>query len=368
MIRRRGKGWQVDVCHGFDETGNRVRIRRAAHTRREAQELEARLRHELSVGAYLPDSDLTLAQFLERWLKDVVNTTVSEKTRENYTSHVHHHIIPRLGRLPLSQLSPPVIQRFCSALHETGLAPLTVALIYRTLRAALNRALLWRLLRENPARGVSLPRVPRKMNQVISVENLKRLLAAPKHDWLRLCVLIAATTGLRRGEILGLHWEDVDWDAAALHVHRSRTRVGSIVSEGATKTQSGERSVPLPGITRLALKEHRERQENLRRFLGSRYLGGDLIITSETSRPVDPTWLSNEFRALCKQLAIATPRLHSLRHTYATMLMNERKLPAHVVSGLLGHSSVAITVSMYGHPTDAAREEAAGWWDQALGE
>jgi integrase len=369
MIRKKGKSWEVSVEAGVAPNGDRRRVWRTAKTKKAAQLLHAQIQQEVAMGVYVPKSDMPLADFLDLWLKDVVQVKVEPKTLENYKSHVERHIKPALGRLILTEITTPVIQRFCTSVlfQQKELAPTSVRVIYQTLRGALNVAINWKLIRENPARGVVLPKNQKTTGQAIRMENLKAVMYAEKPAWLDLCIMIAATTGLRRSEIAALRWRDVDWETSQLHVRKKRIRLAGSVVEGNPKSRRSLRAVPLSEITRHSLLEQRNHQEELKRLLGNRYLGEDLVITSETSRPIDPTWISNEFRRVCRKLDIPVPRLHDLRHTYATQLLNERKLPAHVVSELLGHSSVVVTLGMYGHMTDPARQEAASWWDEVLG-
>jgi integrase len=276
MVRKKGKGWKVIIEAGYDkETGKRRRICRTAPTKREAVELESRIRHEVATGAYVPDPGISVGEFLDRWLADVA-----------------------------------------SVRGEKGLSPVSVGLIYRTLRGALNVAMAWKLIRENPARGVHLPRGQAKRQQeVLSLEQLELLFSALKPAWLDLVISIAVTTGLRRGEIAGLRWSCVDLAERLIGVERQRVRVGTEILEGTLKTKNSIRGVPLSERVRSELVKERARQDTLRNALRESYLGEDFVIVSPTTRPIDPTWISNEFRKLCRRIGIPTPRLHDLRHT-----------------------------------------------------
>jgi integrase len=367
MIRKKGKGWEVAVFFGRDENGKQLRIWRTAPTRREAREIEASLQYERSTGSLVPGPRITVGEFLDRWLRDVCQVRVSPKTYANYTSIIRLHIMPSIGHVDLGKLTTPVVQAMVTRLHQKErLAASTVCLVHRVLKTAMGVAVDWKLVRENPARGVKLPRQENRSRRVLTIEELQRLMSAPMHDWLALSTLIAATTGMRRGEIAGLRWQNVDLAGGHLRVKSHRVRVGTEVIEGRPKTENSLRGIPIPEILRMALLRHQEEQETLRTLLGGQYLGEDLVITSATSRPVDPTWMTNEFRKVCRENRIPEVRLHSLRHTYATMLLNEAKLPVSVVSRLLGHARVTTTLSIYAHVTEQPREESAEYWDRIL--
>jgi hypothetical protein len=170
MVRKKGKGWKVIIEAGYDkETGKRRRICRTAPTKREAVELESRIRHEVATGAYVPAPGFSVAEFLDRWLADVASVRVGPKTLDDYRAHIELHVKPSLGGVALAELPTAAIQRFRTRLHgEKGLAPASVGLIYRTLRGALNVAMAWKLIRENPARGSTYLGARRSGNRVCS--------------------------------------------------------------------------------------------------------------------------------------------------------------------------------------------------------
>lgn len=303
----------------------------------------------------------TLADYLKIWLADYAKLNVTGKTYERYERIVDQNIVPHLGHLKLGEIKPLQIQSFYSMLlregrqNGGGLSPLTVQHVHRLLRKALHQAVRWEILDRNPADGADSPRVPRKEMHALDRDGLSRLLTALQGTKLYLPVLLAATTGMRRGEIMALRWSDVDLDAGMLRVARSlqQTRAGLEFKE--PKSLRGRRNIKLANATIDALKARRTELDT----------GADgLVVCRPNGTPWPPDQLSAEFHRAAHAKGF-TIRFHDLRHTHASNLLRDG-VPVNVVSQRLGHAEPAITLNVYSHVLPGMQEEAAAKVDAMM--
>ncbi len=375
-IRQRGqRSWAIVLDLGRDARGKRrQKWHKVAGTKRDAQRELTRLLRDLDTGTYVEPSQMTVGTYLEKWLRDYAKTNVSAKTFERYAEIARVHLIPALGHLPLARIQPLHIQDYYSVALESGrrdghggLSAQTVLHHHRLLRAALRQALKWQLLGRNPADAVEPPRPKRPEMRVLDAAETGRLVASTKGTRLFLPVLLAVTTGMRRGEILGLRWKDVDLKKATLAVRRSLEQTKGGIQFKEPKTQKGRRVVALPEIAVDALRSHKTRQAKHRLLLGRVYENGDLVCAKENGKPTVPADLSKSFARLLGRLEGDVPpiRLHDLRHTHATQLLREGIHPK-VVSERLGHSTVAFTLDVYSHVLPSMQADAARSIDRAL--
>lgn len=305
----------------------------------------------------------TLAEYLTTWLADYAKPNVTAKTYERYERIVKHNIVPHLGHVRLCDLKPLQIQSLYTLLLREGrkkgggLSPLTVQHVHRLLRKALHQAVRWEIIDRNPADGADSPRVPRKEMHALDRDGLSRLLPLLKGNKLHLPVLLAATTGMRRGEIMALRWSDIDLAAGTLRVARSlqQTRAGLEFKE--PKSLRGRRNIALAKVTVDALKVHRAARDT-----GD----GGLVVCRPDGTPWPPDQLSAEFHTFARRHGFAI-RFHDLRHTHASNLLRDG-VPVNVVSQRLGHAEPAITLNVYSHVLPGMQEEAAAKIDEMMAE
>jgi len=305
----------------------------------------------------------TLSEYLTTWLADYAKPNVTGKTYERYQRIVEHNIKPHLGHIRLCDLKPLQIQSFYTLLLREGrkkgggLSPLTVQHVHRLLRKALHQAVRWEILDRNPADGADSPRVPRKEMHALDREGLTRLLSLLRFNKLYLPVLLAATTGMRRGEIMALRWSDIDLDARVLCVARSlqQTKAGLEFKE--PKSVRGRRNIQLAQATVDALTAHRKMHDT-----GE----SGLVVCRPDGTPWPPDQLSAEFHLFARRNRFAI-RFHDLRHTHASNLLRDG-VPVNVVSQRLGHAEPAITLNVYSHVLPGMQEEAAAKIDAMMAE
>lgn len=322
------------------------------------------MRNELRLDAYLDD-------WLERR-----RTQLRPTTHHSYRQLIRAYLRPRLGHHRLTDLERPIIERAYAELfarggrHGRSLAPKTVQYCHGVLRRALEDAVLDGLLDDNPARSARPPRHDPADDeldddlQVWTGEEAARFLAfVDDHPWRALWHL-ALGTGARRGELLGLRWADVDLDAAEVRIRRSLSVVDGVARLLGTKT-SRSRTLSIGDAVVSAVRRHRDEQSEIRAAASRWEDRWGLMFTEADGGPIDPMRLTNEFRELVRRAPVSVIRLHDLRHTHASLLL-AAGVPIKVVSDRLGHTTIAMTMDVYGHVLPAMDADAAARLDAVL--
>jgi integrase len=372
-IRPRGKGaWELKYDVGHDPVTGR-RVTKYATVRGTKRDAQRKLRQQLTAvdsGQFTDPGKLTLGEYLVWWLDNEAKNKTAPKTLQVYRYMADKHIIPALGACPLSQLRSLHITEYYNKKLQVGrvdgkggLSPQSVRHHDRLLNVALKRARVLNLIPRNPVEDVSRPTVPDREIQTLNDRQTATLLTAIEGTRLYEPVFLALTTGLRRGEILGLRWGDVDLSRSTVTVQQSLEQTKAGLRFKCPKTRKGRRTVTLPGIAVEALREHRRRQAEERMALG---LGKPkTVFTDVGGGPWPPDKLSRQFGNLVRKAGIGPITFHGLRHTHLTNLLREGVHPK-VASERAGHSSVATTLDLYSHATENLQREAAEKVDMAM--
>ena len=362
QIISRGKNvWLVRIYLGRDETGKRIYLNKTIHGPRKAAQawLNQRLT-ERDAGIAVKPAQQTLNEYLDRWLETAVKPKVRPKTWMGYRSLLHNHIRPALGARPLARIKPLEVQQAFQDMIDRGLSARTIEYTRMVLRQAFKQAIQWRLLTFNPCDGVQIPRRQRREMQALSPEQARRFLVVARGTRYGMLFELAITTGLRPSEYLALKWEDIDFERGTLSVVRSLDAMpGGGYRLEETKTRNSRRVVKLlPGVLR-ALLEHRQAQQRLREEAGERWNEQGFVFTNAEGGPLDGHNLSSRhLRRILKEAGLPQIRLYDLRHTAATLALSAG-VPVKVVSEMLGHSSVALTLDVYSHVLPHMQEDAA---------
>lgn len=374
MTQRSPGTWSMVFDMGTSEAGGRQQKRVTFRgTKRQAEAELARMLHALNTGGFVEPSKTTAGEFLVRWLA-CVKASVSPKSHERYSDIVNAHLVPVLGRHLLAKLSPLAIQAAYAGWLENGrrdgkggLSPVTVQQHHRILREALQQGVKWQLLVRNPCDLVEPPRAPHRERPTLDQAGILRLLTAGEGSPLYMPCLLASFCGLRRGEVLGLRWEDVDLKAAVLHVRQAaeETRAGGLAFK-TPKTAKSRRAVALPALVVRALLRHKATQAEERLRLGELYENRGLVVVAEAGRPFSPHLLSRNFPGLVKRAGLPPVHFHDLRHSHATLLLLANVHPK-IVSERLGHANISITLDRYSHAIPGMQEGAAASIDAAFG-
>jgi len=368
-IRQRGKTWTYVVDVGRREDGRRWQVTKGGFKTQRAARAAARklLVSNEESGIYTPPAKERVGPFLERWL-DSVRATVRPSTHAMYETLVEKQLVPAIGNVELQRLTASRLNGMYADLlangrrdGKGGLSPETVRKVHITIRKALNAAVKWGDLRRNVADDADPPpkgQAGAKLRTWTAGE-LAHFLDFVRGDRLYAAYLLLATTGLRRGELLGVRRGDLDLEAGRLSLVQTVITVNYEVKFSAPKTARGRRSVALDATTIATLREHRTRQVAERTALGLPWPSADDLAFARPDRaPIHPDGFSNRFDRLVAGSGLPRITVHDLRHTHATLALQAGVNPK-VVSERLGHATVGITLDTYSHVGAVLEEEAA---------
>jgi integrase len=357
-VYRRGSTWSVRYDEGHDEHGRRrQRSKGGFATRRDAQRFLMDVLARLGDGSYAQPSKLTLAEFLrDEWLP-AIESTVRPLTFTQYRSVVCLRILPTLGNLRLQQLTGGQLNTLYRQLEQVGFAVETRRQTHAVLHRALKDAVRWGRLVRNPADAADPPARARTRVQAWTAKELGRFLDHVREDRLFPLWRLAATTGMRRGELAGLTWRGLDLDGARLAVEQQLVPTRGGVTFGPPKSSRSRRTIALDAETVRVLRAHRETQTLERDFAGDAYVDSDLVFANALGGPIHPQHLTKQFAKLRKAAGLPTGTLHVLRHTAATLALTEG-VPVHIVAARLGDDPNTV-LATYAHLLPRSDEQAA---------
>ncbi len=365
-IQKRGSSWSAIVDLPPDPlTGKRRRKRVTAATKREVENLIAAT-IQAAQGGFTDAGRMTLREFLDRW-QEAAAPTLRPATRRRYADLIRLHLLPVLGSHRLAKLTAADVQRLYSDRLTAGLSPTSVRHVHGVLHRALDQAVRWGLLARNVTDAVDPPRRATPEARVWDAQQVMTVLSASVGDNLEALWRLALLTGMRRGELLGLRWRDVDLDRGVLAVRRTLSRgANSRLVVGEPKTASGRRQIALPVSAVEVLRRHRVRQLELRLAAGPAYDDGDLVFPNERGAALHPNSLNLRFHQLIARAGVPPIRFHDLRHTCATLMLANGEHPK-VVQERLGHADIAMTMNLYSHVTAGMQRTAADRLDALIG-
>ncbi len=366
-VRQRPSGsWAAVISYTDPATGKRRRrwIGKCS-TKAEAERILTSTLLDLDQGRFTEPRKITVQGFLlgegtsasPGWMASM-KSRVRATTWRSYRSNIEKHILPRIGGLKLQALTPVHLNALYSELLEQGLSPRTVGYIHAILHRALEEALEAGLLPLNPASRSKPPKAERPNIAVLTVEELEMLLRTAQGTIWETPLTVAVGTGLRRGEILGLRWGDVDLDDGRLRVMNSLVRLDDGPGFAPPKTARGRRSVALPAFVVASLRAQKADQARRRLAVGPAWRDLDLVFDRGDGEPFDPDSFTHAFRKIARQARIPHARLHDLRHAFATMLLGKGVHPA-IASSILGHASPGFTMRVYQHVVEGMDVPAA---------
>jgi integrase len=357
--------WLGAQTIGRDAAGRPVRKTVSAKTRAEVVRKMKKLQRQLDDGLPAPDTTLTVAQLLCRWYDDVLRHQVAPSATRNYKAIADHHIVPALGSKKLVSLTTADIDRLLSVKLDSGLSVSTVRRIRSVLGQAIDQGIRWESVTRNVARLSRAPKGQRKEGRTLTYEQAHMLLAELEGHRNQALYSLMLSTGLRRGEALGLQWRDYNETGSIISVRRQLRREGGTLITADTKTSRSRRSVNLPRRMVLLLTEHRKRQEEERHVIDEPWIETGFIFTTSIGTPIDPRNLNRDFAAICKRAGLEHWHPHELRHSAASLMLASG-VKLHVVSEVLGHASIRMTADVYGHILAPDRQVAADAMNDAL--
>lgn len=385
ILKQKSGSWRITVSLGKNpKTGKYEKYQETVRgTKKEAEKRLAELIAQLEKGHTINPEKITFGEYLDKWLNDYGRGNLAHSTFYGYSNIINLHVKPELGCIPLQKLQPVHLRDFYTKqLREgrkdnkkstgRGLSPTYVLQMHRVIHEALSHAVKWELVGRNVADAVDPPRKAKKEITVLNRQQISELLAALKETYLYVPVLIAVTTGLRLGEVLGLRWQDVDFVRKTItvnQVQKLKKRMGedetNTLELGPPKTLKSRRTIAIPDALLEVLKRHRLEQKKRRLELGEIYQGtGELVCCWEDGTPINNSTLGSRFRTLARRVGFPIS-FHTLRHNHASLLL-ELGEDLKLVSERLGHTSISITADIYGHLSEGRQKEAARKIDTLL--
>ena len=371
MVRKREDGrWEGRIVVGHDEKGLPKTKNVLAKTKSECSAklnaLKASLQGPSEPKQRKPNADMTFGAWLDHWYQRECKPKIRPKTQADYENRIYQHVIPELGAIPLARLTAADLQQFYNRLKEggrllrveqygPGLSDRMVKSCHVTCRVALDQAVAQGLILKNPALSCKAPVTRPKEMQVLTGEEVQRLLIQAKEDGCFELLLLELTTGLRRGEILALQWDDLDFRTGTLRVERQVQRIQGKLAVSQPKTRASCRSILLPAPVLEILAQYRQSVSSHWMFPSPK----------KEDSPLDPAAVRKKLSAVLKRAGCPAIRFHDLRHTFATSAL-EHGMDVKTLSTVIGHVSSATTLNVYAHVTDEMRQKAADKIDRAI--
>jgi integrase len=335
-------------------------------TRKEVKDKLAVALHEQQQGTLVANSQQTVEQFLIDWLENTHKRSVRPRTYERYKQAIDLHIIPALGRYQLQKLTVQQVQAFYAKEEDKGIAPATIIYHHSVLHNALGKAVAWGLISRNVCDLASLPRKQHyEIQPLTAVQAQKFLDTVHGHRWEALFAL-ALTTGMRRGELLGLKWQDINLETGILQVRRILSRVPTqmanrehVYVEAEPKTAKSRRSIAIAPFALEVLKQHYEQQLEAKMKAGTSWQWHDYVFCTSVGTHLGPNHVVEEFKKLLTQAGLPNIRFHDLRHSAASLLLTVGVHPK-IVQEVLGHTQISMTMDIYSHVLPGMQQDAMG--------
>ena len=368
-VRQRKDGrWEGRIVIGYDDNGYPKTKNVLAKTKKECVEKLQKLKEEC--GGLKPEkvrSEMPFGDWLTYWYENHSKPKIRPTTQETYESRIRLHIIPEIGDIPLNKLTQNDLQQFYGLLKKSGrkrftdkygegLSDRMVRMCHATCRSALEKAVQDGLIRMNPAIGCKLPPKKAREMQVLTREELQRFLIQAKFEGYYEVFLLDLATGLRRGELMALQWDDLNFKTGVLNVNKQVYDVRGQLQISTPKTKNSVRKIVLPPAVVAVLREYKK-------TVNSRWMFPSPV---KEDCPITPGVVRRRLQLILEHAGCKHVRFHDLRHTFATLAL-ENGMDVKTLSAMLGHVSAATTLDIYTHITDDMRLTAAANIDRGIG-
>ncbi|GAA2482440.1 site-specific integrase [Streptomyces gobitricini] len=362
-ITKRKDGRYQAAVYVLQPDGTRARKFAYGKTWAECDTKRRALLDKVDQGVPVPTRSARLSEWLPYWLDNVIKPRRKLSTYDKYEAHVRLYLVPMIGSKRLESLSAADVRRFLVQLENKTTAA-TAKESHRVLRTALTAACREELVTRNVASLVEPPRAKSRELSPWSLDETLEFLAAARKDPLYAAFVLAIAMGLRRGEIVGLRWQDVDLDKRVLYVRQQTQRRRGVLYDDDPKGRR-RRALPLPAMCIAPLRWHRMRQAAAKLRAGEPWDEGGYVLATRNGRPVEPRNVYRSFTRVAKAAGLRVIRLHDARHGCATLLTAAGVAPR-VVMEILGHSQISITMDVYTHVVQDTQREAISHMDRLL--
>ena len=360
-IRKRKDGrWEGRYTAGHDPvTGKQIFKNVLGKTQNEVKEKLKKALVEAGQVDFTKSGQYTVGTWMDTWFENVAKIKVRPSSHQTYKGYIDNHIKPNIGKIPLEKLTTMDLQKFYRKLlpkgrverieskdQPKGLSAKTVRNINQVISSAMDLAVAQKIILTNPANACELPKVEHKEMQTIPAEQLQAFLDEARATGVYEMYYIELATGLRRGELLGLKWQDIDWKNGIIKVRRQVARVNGEIVEAPLKTKNSYRAVSISPQAIEVLREQKAKTNDT------------YVFPSPNGGPISPDSVNNMLKRVLERAGIPKVRFHDLRHTFATIAL-QNGVDIKTVSGMLGHFSAGFTLDTYAHVTTSAQKEAA---------
>ncbi|CRK83432.1 tyrosine-type recombinase/integrase [Neobacillus massiliamazoniensis] len=378
-IEKRGQNsYRLVVNAGFDTDGSRIRRTKTVKCKNQTEaKIElAKFVTEIEAGEYITPEKMTFAAFIIEWKAKYASKQLEASTYETYKTLLENQILPKFGHKRMDQINTMQILNFLESLSQEGmrsdgkpgtLSSATIQFYHRVLKNIFSRAVDWKVIKENPVANIKKPKVDSKRAKVYTEEQVGMLMSYIANEdpkW-KMIITLAISTGMRRGEILAIEWNHVDLEKRKIHIQQSLTYTkekGYTFKE--PKTKNSIRTISLSPIVTEQLRQYKLYKNKQKLRLGDKWKGNErnLLFSTWDGQPMYPSSISSWWRKRLKMYGLPQITFHELRHTSATLLINEG-VHMKTISARLGHSKIGITMDLYGHALESADEAAANKFD-----
>ncbi|MFW6030214.1 MAG: tyrosine-type recombinase/integrase [Halanaerobiales bacterium] len=371
--------WQAQAYVGKDPNTNKYKRKYKTFKRKkDAENWAKEVELEASDGIVIEPGEITLGELLRRWLNNYKNK-IAGSTYDGYKGKIESHLIPALGAIKLKDLQPLHVETYFSKKRikgrkdgkSGGLSENTLHKHYVILNKAMKQAVKWRLIKVNPVAAIESPQPEDKEKKAMTEAEFNKLMKVAKKEdcWMFNFLIVAIFTGMRRSEILGLHWSEVEFENKIIRVtHTLVPKIGEgSVLKNKTKNKSSKRSIKISDTVVKVLKEHKKMQTEIRLQLGPKYNDTlNLVFCKEDGTKYYPGTINKKLNRLLKKADLPLEYgIHTMRHTFATINLKNGVNPK-IVQEMLGHSTIATTLDVYSHVTPDMQQEAVDKMDKSI--
>jgi len=367
-IRKRKDGrWEGRYTAGRDpDTGKVIYKNVLGKTQAEVKEKLAKAIEDNKGLDVIRSGQYTVGQWMDIWFENYAKIKVRPSSHKTYKGYIENHIKPHIGKVPLNKLTTLQVQALYRKLLASGrvertesqnkpkgLSPKTVRNIHQVISSAMEFAKRQKLISSNPTEACALPKVDHQEMKTLTADQLTAFFREAKHSGVFEMYYLELATGLRRGELLGLKWEDIDLDNGIIHVKRQIARIDGKVVEAPLKTKNSYRTLSIGTDAIGILRDQKEK------------VAGEYVFPSPNGGPISPDSVLHMLHRVLDRAGLPRLRFHDLRHTFSTLAL-QNGVDIKTVSGMLGHYSAGFTLDTYAHVTTAAQKEAAKTMDNLL--
>ncbi|MFB3167484.1 site-specific integrase [Neobacillus sp. 179-C4.2 HS] len=372
-VKKDGTSWFILFDIGKDPlTGKRKqKKKRGFKTKKEAEKYLSEQLNAVDKGTFFEPKDITFSEYLDYWFDNYAKPNTAVRTLENYNYIITNHIKPSLGGIKIAKLHPSHLQEYYSQklvngkLDGQGLSAQSVKHHHRLIHKALKDAVKWQFLGRNIAQAVTPPKVKKVEMKIWDNIQVKTFLKAAKTSAYYPIYLTAIYTGMRRGEVLGIRWQDIDFDNNIIYIRQSLQEVKKLGLTFKEPKSGKSRSITITTLLTKELKKLHKQQLEFKLLFGKEYHDLDLVFAQKNGKPIQPTEMARDYRKVVDNSGLPYIRFHDLRHTHATLMLQQGVHPK-VVSERLGHSTIGITMDTYTHVLPNMQKEAAHQFEQLI--